>query len=122
MKKRNLNLYFVMLVLSLIPMTVDASDEPKVYGCGVIPDEIVVWLQNALNFTKYVAVVLLIILGVLDFIKASASGEADHMKKSGNKLMKRIIAVVVLFFLPVMVDLILGLIEIYGADSVCLSI
>jgi len=91
-----------------------------VYGCDVIPDEIREWINSTLNLVKYIALVLVIVLGILDFIKAAASGEADQMKKSGSSFLKRIIAVVILFLLPVIVELVLNLIEIYGADSTCL--
>jgi len=64
--------------------------------------------------------VLVIVLGILDFINDEARGEADQMKKSGSSFLKRIIAVVILFLLPVIVELVLNLIEIYGADSTCL--
>ena len=95
--------------------------QESVYGCEVIPLEIRNWIRSALNLVKYVALVLVIILGALDFIQAAVSGEADKMKKAGNSFVKRIIAVVILFLLPVIVELILGLIEIFGVDSSCLS-
>ena len=91
-----------------------------IYGCQVIPDDIREWIKDALNLLKYVALALVIVLGVLDFIKAAASGEAEDMKKSGQSFMKRIIAVIILFLLPVIVDLVLNLIELYGANSTCL--
>ena len=92
----------------------------SLYGCEVIPLEIRNWIKDALNLVKYIALVLVIVLGIVDFIKAATSGEADQMKKSGQSFLKRIIAVVILFLLPVLVELILNLIEIYGADSTCL--
>ena len=98
--------------------TLDPGD--GVYGCAVIPDEIREWINSTLNLVKYIALVLVIVLGILDFIKAAASGEADQMKKSGSSFLKRIIAVVILFLLPLIVELVLNLIEIYGADSTCL--
>jgi len=96
----------------------DCLDEPdpspdlgdQVYGCDVIPDEIRNWIKSTLNLVKYVALALVIVLGILDFIKAAASGEADQMKKSGSSFLKRIIAVVILFLLPVIVELVLNLI------------
>ena len=92
------------------------------YRCDeIVPLEIRNWIKDALNLVKYIALVLVIVLGITDFIKAAASGEADQMKKSGQSFLKRIIAVVILFLLPVLVELILNLIEIYGADSTCLS-
>ena len=119
MKKRNLSIYLVMIGLFVMPMVVGASNE-AVYGCEVIPIVIREWIQDALNLVKYVALVLVIVFGTLDFINAAASGEATQMKKAGSKLMKRIIVVVILFILPVIVELILSLVEIYGADSTCL--
>jgi len=98
----------------------DVEPGDQVYGCDVIPEEIRDWINSTLNLVKYVALALVIVLGILDFIKAAASGEADQMKKSGSKFLKRIIAVVILFLLPVIVELVLNLIEIYGADSACL--
>jgi len=91
-----------------------------VYGCEVIPESIRNWINDTLNLVRYIALVIVIVLGVLDFLKAAGSGEAEIMKKAGTDFLKRIIAVVVLFILPLIVDLILNLIEIYGADSTCL--
>jgi len=92
----------------------------ELYGCEVIPDSIRTWINDTLNLVKYIALALVIVLGILDFLKAAGSGEAEAMKKSGTSFLKRIIAVIILFLLPLIVDLILNLIEIAGADSTCL--
>ena len=98
----------------------DINNGDPLYRCDeIVPLEIRNWIQDALNLVKYIALVLVIVLGIVDFIKAAASGEAEQMKKSGQSFLKRIIAVVILFLLPVLVELILNLIEIYGADSTC---
>ncbi|MBE6152094.1 MAG: hypothetical protein E7165_02120 [Firmicutes bacterium] len=89
----------------------------KVYGCEVIPKEIREWIISTLNLIKYLCLALVIVLGTLDFIKAAASGEADAMKKSGQSFLKRIIAVAILFLLPVLIELILNLIDIYGVNK-----
>ena len=91
-----------------------------VYGCDVVPEDIKTWITDTLNLVRYIALALVIILGVIDFIKAAASGEADQMKKSGNSFLKRIIAVIILFLLPVIVELILDLVDIAGSDPRCL--
>ncbi|MBE6138238.1 MAG: hypothetical protein E7173_00650 [Firmicutes bacterium] len=91
-----------------------------VTGCEVIPASIRIWIKDTLNLVKYVVLVVVIVLGILDFLKAAGSGEAEAMKKAGTDFLKRVIAVIVLFLLPLIVDLILNLIEIYGADSTCL--
>lgn len=86
-------------------------------GCEVIPPVIRKWINNILNFVRYVALALVIALGALDFMKAAGSGEGDAMKKAGQSFMKRMIAVVILFLLPVIVDFILNMINIYGVDT-----
>jgi len=91
-----------------------------IYGCEVIPASIRTWIKDTLNLVKYIALALVIVLGILDFLKAAGSGEAEAMKKAGSSFLKRIIAVIILFLLPLIVELILNLIEIYGADSTCL--
>ena len=91
-----------------------------VYGCEVIPEEIRIWIKDALNLVKYIALAIVIVLGILDFLKAAGTGEAETMKKSGTDFLKRIIAVIILFLVPLIVDLILNLIEIFGADGTCI--
>lgn len=85
-------------------------------GCEVIPESIRKWINNILNIIKYVALALVIALGALDFMKAAGSGEADAMKKAGQSFIKRLVAVVVLFLVPVIVELILNLINLYGVN------
>lgn len=93
-----------------------------VEGCEVVPDVIKKWIKLALNFVKYIALVLVIVLGTLDFIKAAGSGEPDGMKKAGQAFMKRVIAVIILFLLPMLVDLILNLINLYGSTGDCFGV
>ena len=97
----------------------DTSLQPGgvVTGCEVIPEEIRRWINNILKFVRYVALALVIALGALDFMKAAGSGEPDAMKKAGQSFMKRMIAVVILFLLPVIVEFILNMINIYGVPK-----
>lgn len=94
----------------------------EVNGCEVVPPVVKKWIKVALNFVKYVALVLVIILGTLDFIKAAGSGEPDAMKKAGQSFIKRVVAVIILFLLPMIVDLLLNLIELYGANTDCFEV
>ena len=52
---------------------------------------------------------MLIALGTVDFAKAVFSGNADEMKKSQKTFIKRLIASVLVFLVPVFVNLILTL-------------
>ena len=98
----------------------DTYDEgEEVYGCEVVPEEVRKWISISLNFVKYAALILVIVLGTIDFIKAAASGEPDSMKKAGQSFIKRVVAVIILFLLPMLVELILNLIDLYGANTDC---
>ena len=93
-----------------------------VYGCEVVPEEVHKWIRISLNFIKYIALVLVIVLGTIDFIKAAGSGEPDAMKKAGQTFIKRVIAVIILFLLPMIVELILHLINLYGTTNDCFGV
>ncbi len=75
---------------------------------------IIAWIMN---FIRIGGVILLVVLGMLDFVKAAASGEQDEMKKSKSKFVKRLIACVILFFVPIIVDLLVGLVNLGSGES-----
>ena len=86
---------------------------------GCIIDEgtqsIIDWVMNLIRIG---GVILLIVLGMLDFVKAAASGEQEEMKKSKSKFVKRLIACVVLFFVPIIVKILVGLVNL-GSEEKC---
>ena len=42
------------------------------------------WLQEALNIMRYIAIVALLVLVTIDFVKAVASNDKDALKKAGS--------------------------------------
>lgn len=92
--------------------------------CGIISSDLKSWLKTLLNIINISALVLTVILGMLDFFKAVASGEADANKKAFKKFYTRLIVVAILFLLPVIIEFILGLFPIEGvktSDPFCLK-
>ncbi len=85
-------------------------------GCIIDKDtqDIINWV---LGMIRLVGIILLIVLGMLDFIKAAASGEQEEMKKSKGKFVKRLIACVVLFFIPIIVNILLGLVNMASGEN-----
>lgn len=71
-------------------------------------DQIIAFIYNILKWVKYIAPVLVIILGILDFVKALAAQDDDAMKKAQGKFVKRLIAAVLLFLLPLIIDYVLS--------------
>ena len=76
------------------------------------------WMQWILNIMKYVAIAALLILSTFDFIKALVSNDKDALKKAGMTTAKRFIFVVILFFLPIIVDFIMHLFGAYGTCGI----
>lgn len=76
------------------------------------------WLQEILNIMKYVAIVALLVLVTIDFVKAVASNDKDALKKAGTTAIKRFIYCVLLFFLPSIISLLMTLFGAYGTCGI----
>lgn len=83
------------------------SDEKIENVCEVLPKAIENYIKQALKLIRWGGLVLMIVLGTLDFVKASAADDQDAIKKAGQNFIKRLIAVIILFLLPILVELIL---------------
>jgi len=62
--------------------------------------------------------IILIVLGSIDLGKAVMSSDEKEMKGATGKLMKRVIAAVVIFFIPWLVNLVIGTMAKTSGDDV----
>ena len=90
------------------------DDEPKKdfnpTSCDdLIGDEIKDIINNIMKYIRIAVPILLIGFGIIDFAKATFSSKEDDMKKSREVFIKRIIAAVLVFLAPIIVNLILDL-------------
>lgn len=83
----------------------DSIDITKNMGCAVLSDKIKDKINWALNLIKYGGAALVIILGSVDFLKATLSDEDNASKKAFEKFIKRLIAAILLFLLPLLIQL-----------------
>lgn len=98
------------------------SNIRKEYGlkggsCG-LSSNLINWIANIFKWVKYIAPVVAIILGMLDFIKAVASQNDDDMKKAQGKFIKRLIAAALLFIIPFIIEFVLDKFHI-GTNGFC---
>ena len=81
-------------------------------------------INTVMKWMRITVPLLLIVFGILDFSKAVFSSNEDGMKKTREKFIKRIVAAVLVFLAPILVNLILDLgnqvWEIINADT-CLK-
>lgn len=72
------------------------------------------WLNWGLNLMKYIAIIALLLLVVMDFLQAMVQNDKDALKKTGIKAIKRFIYCVILFFVPDIINILLNLFGITG--------
>ena len=59
--------------------------------CG-LSNSLVIWILNIIKWVKYIIPVIVILMGILDFIRAVASDKDDSMKNAQSRFVKRLIA------------------------------
>ena len=93
---------------------VDADGNPiDTNGNGVIdPPSLAYLINSILKYIRIIVPILIILLGSLDFAKAVVAGKEDEMKKAQTIFVKRLIAGIIVFFVPVIVNLIMQLADI----------
>ncbi len=67
---------------------------------GLLAGQTGLFLQNTLDFIKFLVPIIIIVFTIIDFVKAVASQDDKEVKKASNKLLKRIIIGIVIFLLP----------------------
>lgn len=63
-----------------------------------------------LTIIQYVVPVVLILMGTIDLVKAVTQGKDEEIKKGQKTLITRAIAAVIVFLIPLLVSVIMGLI------------
>ncbi len=61
--------------------------------------------------------ILVILLSSIDYIKAIASSNADDLKKTNKRTIKRIVIGLIIFFLPMFLDLLFHLFGLYNINT-----
>lgn len=88
-------------------------------GSCSLSDRLTNWIFKIVKWVRYLVPILLIVLSVLDFIKAIASDSEDEIRKVGSKFVKRLIVSALIFILPLILEFLLGIFGI-GTNNYCL--
>ncbi|MFA6753470.1 MAG: hypothetical protein WCR93_04315 [Bacilli bacterium] len=103
----------------------DADVATEEYGSddqvceGLLGDTLKKDIESILNVMKIIAPLLVVIFTIYELISAVVSKDDDALTKALSRLTTRIILVAVLFFLPVLLNILLGFID--NKYSTCLS-
>ena len=79
-------------------------------------DSLGYWINWILNIMKYVGVVALVALSTFDFFKAFVQNDKDALKNAGTKSFKRLIYAILIFFIPIIINI---LMKLFGANGTC---
>jgi len=65
------------------------------------------FIGNILKVAFIIIPIVLIVMGSIDFMKAVTAGKEDDIKKAQSAFIKRIIAAVLVFFVPIIVNIVM---------------
>lgn len=85
--------------------------------CGSLGNKIVNWIFRIVRIVRYAVPVLLIILSILDYIKALAADDENEMKKVTGRFVRRLIAAALIFIIPFILDFVLRIFNIPGLNA-----
>ena len=61
----------------------------------------------AFNILKYIAIIILIVFTITDYLKAILSKDDDELNKATRRFIKRFIIAIIIFFLPTLIIVLL---------------
>lgn len=96
---------------------VSCSDYNTIFGSKENPNSIRHMVDTILSYVRIIVPILIILLGTIDLAKAVVSGKADNMKKAQNDFAKRIVAGVIVFLAPIIIDIVMYLADIVWAGE-----
>lgn len=82
-------------------------------------DKSVAWLLvKVLNYLRILGPLLVVVLSGIEFAKTIVTSDDEHMKKTENRLVTRLILVAVLFLIPTLTKLLLQIFNVIS-DPMC---
>jgi len=85
--------------------------------CGSLGQKVIKWMYKIIRMFRYSVPVILIILSVLDYIKAIGNDSDDEMKKATSKFFQRLIVAAIIFTIPFILEFILKIFHLPGLDN-----
>ena len=90
-----------------------------VFGDISNPNDIAFYMQRTFVVMKFLGPALVIVMSIIDLIKITAEAKQDEqLQKLGGKTLKRLVYAAVLFVLPDAINLIFGMVGLYGTCGV----
>lgn len=90
-------------------------------GCGVFSQELIEWLQWVLDVVRVGGLILAVVLGITDYVKATFASKEDSMNQANKNFTTRLLCLGILFLIPTLVEFLLTLLNIgvTATDPTC---
>lgn len=75
----------------------------------MLGDDVIEIIDDVMKIIRIAVPILLIVFGMTDFLRATFSDSEENIKKDRDRFIKRIIAAIIVFIVPIFVDLVLHL-------------
>lgn len=85
---------------------------------GILGEDLTALLKDALRLMQIAGPILVIIMTIIDLIKATANGGKDDLSKVGKKTVKRLIYAVLLFLIPTILNWVFSIFGVYGVCGI----
>ncbi len=109
-----LNLFFTFNfnVDAAMETNSDAGYDTTTISCGNvkgIPKGVAILSRNVVKTIKFLVPVILIVLGIVDMLRATTANDEKAMKEATGKFIRRIIAAVLVFFVVALIQFVIKL-------------
>ena len=108
---------FLIFIVNMNVSYAETDDGVKLCQ-GILGEDLTALLKDALRLMQIAGPILVIIMTIIDLIKAVASGGKDDLPKLGAKTVKRLIYAVLLFVISSLLDWAFKLFGIYGVCGI----
>ncbi|MGN1342517.1 MAG: hypothetical protein ACI4VL_04765 [Bacilli bacterium] len=93
------------------------QNKPEPKNCKeLFDDDVVEIINDVMKIIRITVPILLLVFGITDFFRATFDTNEDNMKKNRDRFIKRIIAAIIVFIVPIFVNLVLKLANIVWDD------
>lgn len=87
---------------------IKTNTDPEPTSCeDLFSDELIEKINKVMNIIRIAVPIILVVFGMTDFLRATFSDSEDNMKKDRDRFIKRILAAIIVFLVPIFVDLVL---------------
>lgn len=116
--KLKLIIFSFLIFIANMNISYAETDDGVKLCQGILGEDLTALLKDALRLMQIAGPILVIIMTIIDLIKATANGGKDDLSKVGKKTVKRLIYAVLLFLIPTILNWAFSKFGVYGVCGI----